>query len=520
MKRVPIVAIVGRSNVGKSSLFNAIARKGTAVVDDFAGVTRDRNYCLVRKHGFPFTVVDTGGLLGEEHDDLHSAVRDQAEMAISEADLVICMFDGMHGVHPQDREVVQILRKSNKPTIWVVNKCESPSVETTSAEFYALGIKELFTISAAHGVRVKELIAKIREELLAQGLVQDISEELKPAPRKEQQDAQFAEEVAVEVEEGDEPLAEENDPDTSAEESVNSESDEVLAEEVFTPKTFDTPIRIAIVGKPNTGKSTMINKIIGEDRLVVSNIAGTTRDSIEIPFKREGQEYTLIDTAGLRKKGRVEDGGIERFSNLRTLRALASCDVAVLLIDASEGVNEQDAKIAGLIHERGRGLIIAVNKWDLIEKDHRTVKDYERAVRASLKFCAYAPILFISGLTGRRCPNVLDTAKEVYGSARSRIPTSQVSKVLIRAFENKPAPSYRGSCVKIMFALQTSVAPPEFILFMDHPKGVNFSYERYLKNTLRKSFGFIGVDIRLHFKKRRDKGDPHEIMPEVGKRPS
>ncbi len=514
MKRVPIVAIVGRSNVGKSSLFNAIARKGTAVVDDFAGVTRDRNYCLVRKHGFPFTVVDTGGLLGEEHDDLHSAVRNQAEMAISEADLVLCMFDGMHGVHPQDREVVQILRESNKPTIYLVNKCESPSVETTSAEFYELGVKELFTISAAHGVRIKELIASVRAELLKLNLVQDISEDLKPAPRKAQKDEQLAEEVEVEFEdESNQQEGSDSQNDTESESDLDldlSEQDSL----VEIPE-YSGPIRIAIVGKPNTGKSTMINKIIGEDRLVVSNIAGTTRDSIEIPFKREGKDYTLIDTAGLRKKGRVEDGGIERFSNLRTLRALASCDIAVLLIDAAEGINEQDAKIAGLIHERGRGLIIAVNKWDLIEKDHRTVKEYERAVRASLKFCQYAPVLFISGLTGRRCPNVLDTAKEIFNTSRIRIPTSQVSRVLIRAFENKPAPAYRGSCVKLRFAIQNSTTPPEFILFMDHPKGINFSYERYLKNTLRKHFGFTGVDVRLHFKKRRGKGQAHEVMSEA-----
>jgi GTP-binding protein len=504
MSRVPVVAIVGRSNVGKSSLFNAIARKGTAVVDDFAGVTRDRNYCLVRKHGFPFTVVDTGGLLGEEHDDLHSAVRHQAEMAISEADLVLCMFDGMHGVHPQDREVVHLLRRSNKPVIWLVNKCESPSVEITSAEFYELGLKNLFTISAAHGVRIKELIAKVREELLKLNLVTDIAEELKHAPRMEQVTEQLAAEVESQIEQSDE-------ASQGSEEEFNPEDS--TDEEIRQADT--TPIRIAIVGKPNTGKSTMINKIIGEDRLVVSNIAGTTRDSIELPFRREGQEYTLIDTAGLRKKGRVEDDGIERFSNLRTLRALASCDVAVLLIDATEGVNEQDTKIAGLVHERGRGLIIAVNKWDLVEKDHRTVKEYERAVRASLKFCPYAPIVFISGLTGRRCPNVLDAAKEVFYAARIRIPTSRVSKVLIKAFESKPAPSFRGSCVKIMFALQSSVAPPEFILFMDHPKGVNFSYERYLKNNLRKAFGFIGSDIRLHFKKRRDRGAPHENIVEA-----
>lgn len=457
MSRVPVVAIVGRSNVGKSCLYNAIARKGGAVVDDFPGVTRDRNYCLVSKFGFPFTLVDTGGLLGEEHDELHSAVRHQAEMAISEADLVVCLFDGLHGVHPQDREVVQLLRESNKPVIWVVNKCESPNVETSSAEFYALGVKDLFTISAAHGVKVKELVTLIRTKLSEAGLVNEV-------------------------------------PAESAE---------------------DQPIRITIIGKPNVGKSTMINKIIGQDRLVVSSIPGTTRDSIEIPFKREGQSYLLVDTAGLRRKAKVEDDGVERFSNLRTLRALASCDIAVLLIDASEGIAEQEAKIAGLVHERGRGLIIAVNKWDLVEKDHRTVKDYERMIRTALKFCPYAPIVFVSGLTGRRCPNVLDLAKEVYVASKVRIQTAEVNKVLSRAFDTKPAPAYRGDSVKLMFALQTSVAPPEFILFLDHPKGINYSYERYLKNIMRKEFGFIGSDIRLHFKKRRDRGQPHEDMPEA-----
>lgn len=453
-KKIPVVAIIGRSNVGKSSLFNSLARKGGAVVDDLPGVTRDRNYVLVKKFNFPFTLVDTGGVLGEEHDELHSSVRYQAELAISEADLIIALFDGIHGIHPQDSVVVDLLRRSNKSVLWVINKCESPTVQETSAEFYSLGIKDIHTISAAHGVGIKELIEKISESLSQKGLL-----------------------------------------------TINPEQRDVESED---SETETPPIRVAIVGKPNVGKSTLINKIIGQDRLVVSNVPGTTRDSIEIPLRREGQDYVLIDTAGLRKKAKVDDETIERFSNLRTLRALASCEVAVLLIDAVEFINEQDTKIAGLIHERGRGLIIAINKWDLVEKDHKTVKDFEKAVRASLKFCPYAPIVFISGLTGRRCPSVLDVAKRIYHASRQRVQTSVLNTVLQRAFTRKPAPAYRGASVKLMFATQTGTAPPEFILFMDHPKGIRYSYERYLKNQIRKEFEFEGSDIRLIFKKRRD----------------
>ncbi len=465
MKRVPVVAIIGRSNVGKSSLFNVMARKGSAVIDDFPGVTRDRNYCLVTKFGFPFSIVDTGGVLGEEHDALYSSVRYQAELAITEADLIVCLFDGLHGIHPQDSLVVDILRRSNKPVLWVVNKCESPAVQTSSAEFYSFGISDLITVSAAHGVGVKELIAKIREKISEIGL-----------------------------------LAESPVEDKDAEEDPNR------------------PIRVAIVGKPNVGKSTLINKILGSDRLVVSSVPGTTRDSIDIELKREGQDYVITDTAGLRKKANVDDETVERFSNMRTLRALATSDVAVLLIDALEFINEQDTKIAGLIHERGRGFIIAINKWDLVEKDNTTVKDFEKAVRESLKFCPYAPIVYISGLTGQRCPSVLDVAKKVYHEARRRIPTATVNKVLERAFGQKPAPAYRGDSVKLLFATQTNVAPPEFVLFLDHPKGILYSYERYIRNQLRSEFGFEGSDIKLVFKKRRAGGDREQAEEKGSKK--
>ncbi|MDZ4785682.1 MAG: ribosome biogenesis GTPase Der [bacterium] len=485
MKRVPVVAIVGRSNVGKSSLFNALARKGSAVVDNFPGVTRDRNYCMVTKFGFPFTIVDTGGLLGEEHDELHSAVRHQAELAISEADLVVCLFDGMHGINPQDPEIVSILRKSQKPVIWVVNKCETPTVQATSAEFYALGVKELLVISAAHGHSMKEFIAEIKKRLTALDLI------MESAPEQIRSDYYH-----------------EMNPDLGKEidhDAFPTEAKAVNLDDKYEPTAPIThPIKIAIVGKPNSGKSTVINKLLGEDRLVVSNIPGTTRDSIEISIKKDGEEFILVDTAGLRKKARVEEESVERFSNMRTLRALATCDVAVLLIDAQEFVNEQDQRIAGLIHERGRGLIIAINKWDLVEKDHTTVKDYERAIRATLKFAPYAPIIFISGLTGRRCPKILEAAKFVYQEARKRVQTAVLNKVLSTAFKMKPAPAYHGDSVKMLFATQTNVAPPEIVLFMDHPRGVDFSYERYLKNIMRTHFGFEGSDIKLVFKKRRD----------------
>jgi GTPase len=443
-RKIPVIAIVGRTNVGKSTLFNQITGRKLAVVDDHHGVTRDRHYALVNKHQFPFVLIDTGGLIGEEDQNLADGIARQTRLAINEADAVVVLFDGIHGPHPHDEEVVQLLRRSNKPTLWVVNKSEKPGVELASSEFYGLGLDEIHTISAAHNVGIPQLLVSLRKTL---GI--------------------------------------------TSEDTFEKTADE------------DAPVRVAIIGKPNAGKSTLINKILGEERVIASPTAGTTRDRISIPVKRDGKEFHIIDTAGLRKKARVESSSVERYSNLRALREVAIADVAVLVIDATLGdPSEQDVRIAGLVHERGKGLIIAVNKWDSVEKDHTTAHTFKQNIQDCFKFARYAPILFISALSGRRCVQVLSTAGRVHEHNHHRISTAQVNRVFERAFTGFPPPRYRGEPVKLYFATQIEVAPPTFVLFLNHPRKINFGYQRYLLNTLRKEFPYEGSPVRLLLRKR------------------
>ncbi len=444
--RIPKIAIAGRTNVGKSTLFNSLLGHRKAIVEDEAGVTRDRHYALVTRHEYPFTLIDTGGLIGDDDQEMQDVVREQSEMAIDEADLILAVFDGIYGIHEDDKVVADILRKSNKPILWVINKCEKPATEMQASEFYALGAEDISCISAAHYLGVAELVARINDWVRSNHGTIELPER-----------------------EGD-------------------------------------AISVAIIGRPNVGKSTLLNRLTGESRLVTSPVSGTTRDSIDIEMTREGQRYVITDTAGLRKKARIEDHTVERYSNLRTLRSLVKSDVAILLIDATEGApTEQDTKLAGLIHERGRGFIIVVNKWDAIEKDHTTVKAYENAVRATFKFAPYAPILFVSALTGRRCPSILETAKEVVLKSRERIQTSPLNKVIRTAFEKRPPPVYRGEPIKFYFSTQISVAPPTIVIVVNHPRRINFSYERYIRNQIRAEFDFEGSDIRIIWRKRSEK---------------
>lgn len=445
MKTLPLVAIVGRTNVGKSTLFNALSRRRLAVVEDLPGVTRDRNYGRVAAPGMTYSLVDTGGLIGEEQHELADAVARQSRVALAEADLVLAVMDGLNGIHPYDQDVVQELRRSGKQIIWVINKCEKSVSETLAAEFYSLGIDEFVCISAAHRIGIDELQRRITAAL--QSVVAE-----QPQPEEQNQ---------------------------------------------------ERPIRVAVIGRPNVGKSTLINKILGEERLIASPVPGTTRDSIDVRLRREGRDFILVDTAGLRKKGRIDDGTVERFSNLRTIRALAMADVTVLLLDATQGApSEQDTRIAMLAHERGKGLIVAVNKWDLVEKDHRTSRGFIETIRRELRFARYAPVLFISALTGQRCPNVLQYAQRVYDDSRQRVQTSDLNRLLGAAMASWPPPVYRGEPVKLFFATQTGVAPPSFVLFMNHPQRINFSYKRFLQNAIRKEFPFTGVDLKLDLKKR------------------
>jgi GTPase len=450
---VPSVAIIGRTNVGKSSLFNALTSRQQAIVEDSPGVTRDRRYGLVPTEDGVFRAIDTGGFVGEDDNPIQESVRQQAEVAIAESDLVVVLFDGIQGPSPLDNEVVQYIRRQKKPVIWVANKCEKPVHEVAAGEFYALGIDEIVAISAAHRVGIAELKRLIVDAFEAMG-------------------------------KGN------------------------LPAEIEEPEVGEV-IRVALIGRPNVGKSTLINRILGEDRVVASPIAGTTRDNVDVEFTRDGQRYVFVDTAGLRRKSRVEDNTVERYGNLRSLRALAKSDVAILVLDATSDMGSlQDSRLAGLAHERGRGLIIAINKWDAVEKDHKTVLAYREYVEEHFKFARYAPALFISALTGKRCPSVVEEVSRVYKASRTRVSTAQVNKVLKSAFEMKPPPIYRGVPLKLLFATQIGECPPTFVLFLNNIGKLHFGYKRYLKNILRKEFDFYGVDIKLMFRKRRGKDDP------------
>lgn len=460
-KRAPVVAIVGRTNVGKSTLFNALVRRRIAVVEDTPGVTRDRNYALVKDETIPYTLVDTGGLVGEDQDEqipgMASLVRAQAEIAIEESDVILVVFDGIGGPAPLDDEVVDFIRRAGKPVVWVVNKCERPLNEVLAAEFYALGISELVCVSAAHRLGIEGLRTAIMSQFEELGIT---------AP----------------------PVPEEGTPQSETDLSATKE------------------IRVAIVGKPNVGKSSLVNRLCGEERVIAADAPGTTRDCIDVSFVRDGRKFTFVDTAGLRKKSRVAAMTLERFSNLRTLKALVGADVAILMLDASEGApSEQDKKIAELVHERGRGLIIVANKWDLVEKDHRTAKAFEEAIYRELPFARYAPIIFVSALTGRRCPNILDRVREVYESSQIRIPTGELNRMLQRIFQLNPPPVIRGHPVKLFFATQIAVAPPTILMFLNYPKELQPSYLRYVKQQIRKIHPMEGVDFKLQLRKRTEK---------------
>lgn len=488
---LPTICIVGRTNVGKSTLFNALAGRRKAVVKDQPGVTRDRYYEVVTRYDFPFALVDTGALVGEEDLVLHEAVKAQTQLAMKQSDLILVVFDGLHGLHPLDNEVVDLVRQMEKPTIYIANKCEKPSSALTATELYGLGLDEILPLSAAHRRGIKDLLTKIEELVGPSELVKELAD----GQDEHFQDQSLDDEAAY--------SATESDEDEAAEsvEGIEGEFPEELPPAV--DEDPDRVINISIIGKPNVGKSTFVNRLLGEERMITSPIAGTTRDSIKSELTRNGQRFEIVDTAGLRKKAGVRDNTVERFSNIRTLRSLAQSDVAVFLLDASEGVpTEQDAKIVGLAHEKGKALVIVVNKWDLIEKDPRIAEAYRRAIREVFKFAAYAPVIFVSALTGQRCLAVFDEGMKVDTASRIRLSTAEVNKIFTQAFLSKPPPVYRGMPIKLLYATQAATNPPTFAVFVNHPERLRFNYERYLKNSLRKVHPFPGCDIRILFRRR------------------
>ena len=440
----PLVAIVGRPNVGKSTFFNKIAGRRISIVEDVPGVTRDRIYADVEWMGRRFSLVDTGGLDLRSEDVLLSQMRRQAEIAMDTAD-VICLFvDGRAGLTGEDEEVADYLRRTRKPLILVVNKVDHKGLEERLYEYYSLGLGDPVAISSTNMLGLGDLLEEIVRRL--------------PPP----EDGEAQEE--------------------------------------------DRPIQLAVVGRPNVGKSSLCNRLLGQERAMVSDIPGTTRDALDTPFvNADGTRFTIIDTAGMRKKKAVEDESLERYSVLRSIAAIDRCDVALLMIDAQNGVTEQDTKIAGLILAAGKAVLVAVNKWDAVQKDTRTMDQYRKRILNDLKFMSYAPVLFLSALTGQRVNTVLDAVKAAHAQYSRRIPTGVLNEALADAQLSLQPPVSGGRRLKIYYATQQSACPPTFVFFVNHEELMHFAYERYLENHLRKSFGFEGTPIRFVLREREKK---------------
>lgn len=437
----PIVAIVGRPNVGKSTLFNALAGQRISIVKDTPGVTRDRIYADVTWLDKSFTMIDTGGIEMETDDVILAHMRSQAETAIETADVIIFLVDVRQGLVDADYHVADMLRRSHKPILLVVNKVDSFEKYMADVyEFYNLGLGDPIPVSGASRLGLGDML-------------DEVVKHFQPEQLEEEED--------------------------------------------------DRP-RIAIIGKPNVGKSSIINKLLGEDRVIVSDIAGTTRDAIDTPVVRNGREYVFIDTAGLRRKNKIKEE-IERFSIIRTVSAVERCDVAVLVIDASEGVTEQDAKIAGIAHERGKGVIIAVNKWDKIEKNDKTMNKFTADIKQTLSYMPYAELVFISAATGQRLPRLFDLIDMVIESQTLRVQTGVLNEILTEAMAMKQPPSDKGKRLRIYYMTQVSVKPPTFVMFINDKELMHFSYTRYIENQIRNTFGFRGTPIRFIARERKEK---------------
>jgi GTP-binding protein len=440
----PVIAIIGRPNVGKSTLFNRLSGKNKAIVIDEPGATRDRNYADCTWYDKEFILIDTGGFEPVSTEKILIQMREQTALAMEEADIIIFLMDGRDGLTPSDKEITQILRQIKKPLFFAVNKIDGLKHENLAYEFYQLGIETLYPLSAQHGEGMYELMDDVAKCL----------------------------------------------PGTA-------ETDQIPEER----------LRIAVLGKPNVGKSSLVNKILGYERTIVNPTPGTTRDAIDTPFELNQKKYLLIDTAGIRRKSRITRV-LEKYSIVQALKAVNRCDIALLLIDAEEGMTEQDAKIAGLIIERGTACILVINKWDIIEKDNDSVGNYVRDIKDKVKFMDYAPIIFVSALSGQRVLKIFDIIETVYQQYTKRVPTSDLNRVVREIIESRPPPRHQNKANPFSFMTQTSVAPPTFIFFVREPKAVHFSYQRFLTNRIREAFGFDQVPIRMIFRnKNRQKRD-------------
>jgi GTP-binding protein len=435
----PIVAIVGRPNVGKSTLFNKLAGKRVSIVEDTPGVTRDRIYAESEWLNHKFTIIDTGGIEPESSDIIVSQMRRQAELAIEMADVIMFIVDGKHGLTDADNQVAHMLRKSQKQVVLVVNKIDRNALEDNVYEFYNLGIGEPISISASQGLGLGDML----DEVVAKF----------PANDYEDEESEY--------------------------------------------------VRIALVGRPNVGKSSLINKILGEEKHIVSDIPGTTRDAVDSYIENEYGKFILVDTAGLRRKSKIKEQ-IERYSAVRTLAAIENADVCILMIDAVEGVAEQDERIIGYAHEMNKAIMIIVNKWDLIEKDDKTMNRFKDELRQKLSFLSYASFLFISAKTGQRVHKVLSMAKECYDNYTKRIKTGVLNEVISKAVMMKEPPIVGFNRLKIYYVTQVGIKPPTFVFFVNNPELLHFSYKRYLENKVRESFDFSGTGIKFEFRERKE----------------
>ncbi len=433
----PVVAIVGRPNVGKSTLFNRIVGGRVAIVESRPGVTRDRLYQDAEWAGRSFALIDTGGLDFQESGQITAGIHRQAELAIAESDAVLFVVDARTGLNPNDEEVAAVIRRSGKPAIVVANKGENFDYETDAFDFYRLGLGDPVPVSAAEGLNTGDLLDRLVELL----------------------------------------------PDSNGED--------------YPPDV----IKIAVIGRPNVGKSSLVNAILGEERVIVSDIPGTTRDAVDTPFQLEDRHYVIIDTAGIRRKSKI-DMPTEKYSVIRTLRAVDRCDAVLMILDATLGVTEQDKRIAGYAHEAGRAVVLVVNKWDLVEKDDRTMNRYTEKIREELGFMKYAPVIFISATTGRRVPKVLELVDFVAEQHAARIATADLNNLFKEAVMQTPPPSDKTRRLKILYVTQGGVKPPKFIIFVNDPELMHFSYLRYLENQVRAAYGFEGTPLRFILRKR------------------
>ena len=512
---LPIVAIVGRPNVGKSTLFNRIVGERTAIVEDRARTTRDRMYGDAEWNGRRFVVVDTGGLEVDPDDPIEAKVQEQARLAIAEADVIVFVVDTIAGLTPPDEEAADMLRLAPAPVLVAVNKADNPKRELEAAEFHRLGWEETHPISASHGRGVADLL-----DLIVWSLPAESAEEVARKARAEEAEA-FEREMAggrLEpfvvggAEAGDSDADGDGEADAEAEATAGSEIDDIARrwDAEIAAEADETAAAVAFVGRPNVGKSSLLNALLGEERTIVSEVPGTTRDAIDTRIEWGRSEIVLIDTAGVRRRGKVASGSAaERYSALRALKAISRADVAVLVIDAVDGLTAQDAHVAGYVVEEGKGLVVAVNKWDLVaDKSDRTFDQYTEWIRRDAPFLDFAPIVSISAKTGQRVTRVLELAVDVWGERRKRVPTGELNRLLREAADRQPPPMVRNRRPKILYGTQAAVAPPTFVLFASNAAEVHFSYRRYLENRLRDAYGFDGTPIKLVFRERDPNREP------------